>query len=190
MHFLNCDESVQELCEHWKTRLGLPGDDLYVTTDRRQFEAWLGRPVNSRIGGGYAFIPRTKRHIVLINLPRINLTQQKALDIVVCEELLHMRHRLDGDLRRHSKHGYDRIAHQVAGLTGSTLEEVRSALVTPTARPYRYRYECPTCRVSVYRRKRGVWSCGRCSPTFSRSHQLVLVEQFGPAGPPALDGSS
>ena len=39
-----------------------------------------------------------------------------------------MRDRLDGDLRRHAKHGYDRIAHRVSALTGATLDEIRTSV--------------------------------------------------------------
>jgi hypothetical protein len=190
VQFIDCDTAVQELCGRWSERLDLAGERLQITTSRRRFELWLGRRVDARIGGAYAFVPGTKTHIVLINLPRIDTAQPKAVELVVCEELLHMRHRLDGDHRRHAKHGYDRIAHQVATLTDSTLDEVRSVLIPQSKRPYRYRYECPTCRTSILRRKRGVWSCSRCSPTFSRKHQFVLVEEFGPAGPSMEKGTA
>jgi hypothetical protein len=80
--------------------------------------------------------------------------------------LIHMRDRLDGDLRRHAKHGYDRIAHRVASLTGARLEEVRGALLPAPRRPVRYLYRCPACGVSIPRRRKGLWSCGRCAPRF------------------------
>ena len=59
-----------------------------------------------------------------------------------------MRDRLDGDLRRHAKHGHDRIAHRVSALTGATLEEIRASLLPPVRRPARYTYECPSCGVA------------------------------------------
>ncbi len=178
MRFDECDEQVRALCLKWIARLELPDSALQVTCSRRRFESWLGRRVDARIGGGYAFDKSARRHLVLINLSRIDQTQPRAVEIVVCEELLHMRHRIDGDLRRHHKHGYDRIAMQVAQLTGVTMDEVRSALLPTHHRPYKYRYECPTCRRSVLRRKRGLWSCGTCAPTFSRHHVLRLVEEL------------
>ncbi len=180
MHVVDCTSEVESLCRVWAEELALPTTDLYITTSRKRFESWLGRRVSGSIGGGYAWSSRTKRHLVLINLPRIDLEQPKALEVVVCEELLHMRHRLDGDTRRHARHGYDRIAHQVSELTGASLEDVRGALVPVERRPYRYRYECPACKRSVLRRKQGTWSCGLCSPTFSRAHVLRLVEILSP----------
>jgi ribosomal protein L37AE/L43A len=93
---------------------------------------------------------------------------------VVAEELLHMRDRLNGDLRRHAKHGYDRVAHRVSALTGATLEEIRASLVPPQQRPARYLYSCPTCGAQVPRQRRGTWSCGRCAPRFDPQFILRL----------------
>src|SRR5690606_15185454 len=127
---------------------------------------WLGRGFDTRIGGAYVYLPKSASHSVLINLERIDQAQPRAIEIVVCEELLHMRHRLDGDFRRHAKHGHDRVAIQVAELTGASMDEVRGALLPVERKPFRYRYECPTCKRSIFRRKRGTWSCGLCSPRF------------------------
>jgi predicted SprT family Zn-dependent metalloprotease len=93
---------------------------------------------------------------------------------VVAEELIHMRDHLDGDRRRHSHHGYDRIAVRVSDLTGASLEEIRSALLPVDRRPIRYVYECPQCRRQVGRRRKGTWSCGSCSPAFDRRFILRL----------------
>lgn len=180
MIVIDCTSEVETLCRVWAERLALPTSNLYVTTSKQRFESWLGRRVNGSIGGGYAWSSRQGRHLVFINLGRIDREQPKSLDVVVCEELLHMRHRLDGDTRRHAKHGYDRIAHQVSELTGASLVEVRAALLPVERRPYRYRYECPECRRSVLRRKQGTWSCGLCRPTFSPAHVLRLVEVLSP----------
>ena len=155
--------------------LQLPADHLRITTNRRTFETWLGRRVSASIGGAYAFSARKRAHLVLINLVRIDLTRPRSLEIVVAEELIHMRDRLDGDLRRHARHGYDRIAHRVAAITGATLDEIRSCLVPRETRPLRYQYACPKCGLTVQRRRRGVWSCGRCSPRFDPKLVLRLV---------------
>jgi hypothetical protein len=163
------------LLERYIAILELPTDRLWVTTERAEFERWLGRRVRSSIGGAYAFSPRGGDHLVLINLPRIDAKQPKALEVVVAEELIHMRDRLDGDLRRHARHGYDRIALRVADLTGATPEEVRNALVPVKRRPPRYLYACPACGVQVPRRTRGTWSCGRCSPRFDPRFLLMPV---------------
>jgi len=175
-----CTAEIKALAEKWVRALDLPTPDLYVTTSRQRFESWLGRSVRPSIGGGYIFLVQQKRHCVLINLQRIDLSRPKSLEIVICEELLHMRHRLDGDIRRHAKHGHDRIAQEVAELTGSTLDEVRGALLPVKREPYRYRYECPVCRRSVLRRRQGLWSCGTCCAKFSREHILQLAEVFTP----------
>lgn len=175
---------TRRLVSHYVARLGLPTDQLWLTTSRKRFAEWLGRPVRSSLGGAYAFLPRSGTHIVLINLARIDLSQSRALEVVVAEELVHMRDRLDGDLRRHAKHGHDRIAHRVAGLTGASLEEIRAALLPTTKRRLRYVYACPGCGRQVPRRSRGIWSCGVCASRFDPRFTLQLVEDRGPARPP------
>ncbi|HEY7033451.1 MAG TPA: hypothetical protein VH482_19095 [Thermomicrobiales bacterium] len=169
------DEETEQLIARYVARLNLPTDDLRITTDRQTFERWLGRRVSSSIGGAYAFSSAKRAHLVLINLPRIDRSQPRALEIVVAEELIHMRDRLDGDLRRHAKHGYDRIAVRVAAMTGASLDEIRRCLVPVERRPLRYLYACPKCQHTVRRRRRGVWSCGRCSRRFDPKLVLRLV---------------
>jgi predicted SprT family Zn-dependent metalloprotease len=99
------------------------------------------------------------------------------VELVVAEELVHMRDRLDGDRRRHAKHGYDRIAHRVAALTGASLDEIRACLLPATRRPLRYLYACPGCNRHVRRRVRGTWSCAACSPTFDPRFTLTLIDE-------------
>lgn len=171
-------EATKALVDQYIERLALPVDHLQVTTDRRIFSAWLGRPIRGTLGGAFVFLPRSRMHTILINLERIDLQKPKALEIVVAEELIHMRDWLDGDHRRHSRHGYDRIAHRVADLVGVTLEEVRGALLPSGRRPYRYIYECPRCHHRVPRRLRGTWSCARCSPCFDRRFVLRLAAEL------------
>lgn len=168
------------LIRRYAELLALPTDRLKVTTRRDVFAAWLGRRVAASIGGAYAYLARTREHAVLINLDRIDRTRPRSLEVVVAEELLHMRDRLDGDLRRHAKHGYDRIARRVALLTGASLDEIRQAIVSPRRRHLRYVYQCLTCGIRVPRRIKGTWSCGRCSPRYDRRHLLQLVEDRGP----------
>jgi predicted SprT family Zn-dependent metalloprotease len=169
------DARIRALLSTYISKLDLPTDDLWVTTSRQTFDRWVGRKVGGSIGGAYVYHPGRKKHLILINLRRINLNQPKALEIVVAEELLHMRHRLDGDLRRHGRHGYDRIAVQVSELTGATMEEVRSCVKPVKRRTPKYVYACPKCNMEVPRSRTGVWSCGRCSPTFDRRYQLRIV---------------
>ncbi len=173
------DEETIHLLLHYVVRLSLPTGQLKVTTSRATYGGWLGRSIPSTYGGAYAFLTRTKEHAVLIHLERIDRSKPRALEVVVAEELVHMRDRLDGDLRRHAKHGHDRIAHNVAALTGASLDEIRSALLPVNRRPLRYTYECPTCRGQVRRRVRGTWSCSRCSSRFDRRHVLRLVADDG-----------
>lgn len=161
--------------EAYINRLDLPADGLRVTTERRIFEGWIGRRVRSSIGGAYTFDPRSGEHLILINLARIDLSQPRALEVVVAEELVHMRDRLDGDLRRHAKHGYDRIALRVAALSGASLDEIRAAVIAPAPRPARFIYSCPGCGVTVPRQRKGTWSCGRCSPRFDNRYILQLA---------------
>ncbi len=170
------DETMR-LLQQYVARLALPTDRMRVTTSRATYARWLGRrSISSALGGAYAFLPRRGEHAILINLDRIDLSQPKALEIVVAEELVHMRDRLDGDARRHAKHGYDRIALRVATLTGASLDEVRSALLPVRRRPLRYVYACPTCAKRYERRVRGTWSCGRCAPRFDARFVLQLAQ--------------
>lgn len=172
------DHRVVGLVEEYARRLALPLDDLRVTTDRAEFGRWLGRRVSSAYGGAYVYLRHVGIHAVLINLDRIDTAHPRNIEIVVAEELVHMRDYLDGDHRRHAKHGHDRIAHRVAQLTGASLDEIRSALVPVKRRPYRYVYACPRCGVQVPRKRKGTWSCGRCSPTFDRRYVLRIVEEL------------
>lgn len=168
-------EHVTVLVSKYVDRLDLSNEPLWVTTERRTFESWLGRRVNAAIGGAYVFLARHQHHAVLINVARIDMEQPKALEIVVAEELIHMRDWANGDRRGHAHHGHDRIASRVAELVGVTLAEVRSALLPTTRRPYRYVYACPGCGLKVPRRKRGRWSCRRCSPRFGSRFELRIV---------------
>lgn len=176
VRYERCDSRVRPLIEEYLGRLALPADRLWVTTDRGVYGGWLRRRVPAAYGGAYVFLRRQQAHAVLINLDRIDLDRPRALEVVVAEELIHMRDHLDGDFRRHAKHGHDRIAHRVAALTGASLEEIRSALLPVRRRPYRYVYGCPGCGLRVPRKKRGTWSCGRCSPQFDPRFLLTIVE--------------
>jgi predicted SprT family Zn-dependent metalloprotease len=178
--FGSSDERVVALARRYIDVLSLPTDRLRVTTDRAEYGAWLGRNVPSSYGGAYCYIRTIDLHAVLINLERIDTSQSRAIEIVVAEELVHMRDHLDGDHRRHAKHGYDRIASRVAELTGASLDEIRTALLPVQRRPYRYVYACPSCGMRVMRKRRGTWSCGRCSPTFNHRYVLRIVDEVSP----------
>jgi predicted SprT family Zn-dependent metalloprotease len=173
------DPETIRLVDRYVRLLRLPTDRLRLTTDRATFARWLGRRVGSGLGGAYAFLPRLGEHAVLINLPRIDRSRPRALEIVVAEELIHMRDWLDGDRRRHAKHGFDRIARRVAALTGASPAEVRTCLVPVRRRPVRYVYGCPACGLRVGRRVRGTWACGRCAPSFDPRFRLRLVADAG-----------
>lgn len=167
---------VARLVDDYLERLELPTDDFWITDDRAVYAGWLGRRVPAHYGGAYCFLGRHRAHAVLINTARIDLTAARAVEIVVCEELVHMRDFIDGDRRRHSHHGHDRIAHRVAALTGASLDEIRTCLLPTIHRAARYLYRCPACGATVRRRVRGTWSCGQCSPRFRPEFVLRLVE--------------
>ena len=169
------DPETIDLLTRYLQRLRLPTNRLRVTTDRMTFAQWLGRRVRSEVGGAYVYLPGLGDHAVLINLARIDRSRPKALEVVVAEELLHIRDWLDGDHRRHAKHGYDRVTHRVAVLTGASLDEVRACLLPISQRPLRYVYACPACDLRIARRVRGQWSCGRCASSFDPRFRLRLV---------------
>jgi predicted SprT family Zn-dependent metalloprotease len=173
------DLEVKVHLDHYAEVLGLSLENLLVTTYRREFERWLGRRVSSSIGGAYVFLIPNKCHAIFMNMARIDRSKERAVELVVVEELVHMRDYLDGDRRRHAKHGHDRIAVRVANLTGASLDEIRSCLIPAAIRPIRYHYACPACGMKVGRRCRGTWSCGRCSNRFDRRFLLQLVPEVG-----------
>lgn len=173
-----CDPGVVDLVTQYVERLALPTEDLLLTTSRKVYAKWLGRTIPTRYGGAYCFLKREKRHAVLINLERIDTSKPRSVEIVVAEELVHMRDHLDGDFRRHSHHGHDRIAHKVSLLTGASLEEIRGVLVPVERRPPHLIYECPRCAIRVARRRRGTWSCGRCAAAFDPRLVMQLVQEL------------
>ena len=172
------DPHCRALLHHYLDRLGLAGHPLRATDDRALFEQWLGRRVSAQIGGGFVYQPRLKTHLILISLARIDLSKPKSLEIVVAEETLHMRDWIDGDRRRHARHGYDRIAFRVAELADASIEDVRGCLLPTVRRPFKYEYGCPRCGVVIKRRVKGTWSCGRCSPKFDRRCLFQLIREL------------
>jgi predicted SprT family Zn-dependent metalloprotease len=182
------DEETHKWVEHYLTVLDLPADRLRVTTVRATFERWLGRRVGGGIGGAYVFLRGPKEHAILINLPRIDRSQPRALEIVVAEELIHMQDHIAGDHRRHAKHGYDRIADRVAQVTGATLDEIRSCLLPRQTRPYRYLYACSRCGTQVPRRVRGSWACGPCYRRNRKRYALKIVSLLDPLEPTPVTG--
>lgn len=155
---------------------------LQFTTSRKIFGRWLGRRIPSSYGGAYVYLNHSSTHAILVNLDRIDHTRAKALEIVVAEELMHMRDWLDGDRRRHAKHGHDRIAMRVANVTGASIDDVRNALVPVKPRDYRYVYVCPNCGHQVPRKRRGNWACRPCYNATGRKHPLRLAAHLDEDG--------
>lgn len=155
---------------------------LSITTSRKVFGRWLGRRIPSAYGGAYVYLRHNSTHAILINLERIDHSNKKSLEIVIAEELMHMRDWLDGDRRGHAKHGHDRIALRVAHVTGATLDEVRSALVPVQPRQYRYIYACPNCGHQVPRKRRGSWACRPCYDVTGRKYGLQVVAHLDDDG--------
>lgn len=172
------DPAARKLLAVWLQRLGLVGQPLRATDSREQFQRWLGRRVNAQIGGAFVHLPRERTSLILINLARIDASRPNSLEIVIAEEVLHMRDWIDGDRRRHAKHGHDRIAHRVASLVGVSLDDVRNCLLTAERRPFKYEYACPRCGVVILRRLKGTWSCRRCAPRFDRRFVFELVREL------------
>lgn len=173
-----CDPAAAELVKVYIGRLALPSERLWVTTDRSVYSGWLHRRIASSYGGAYCYLRGRDVHAVLINLERIDTAGPRAVEVVVAEELIHMRDHLDGDHRRHARHGYDRVALRVSELTGVSLEEIRRALIPVKRRPYRYVYACPSCGIRVPRKRMGRWSCSGCSPRFDPRFILQVVEHL------------
>lgn len=168
-------QAVVILMEDYGSRFRLLEQPLLITTSRRVFGRWLGRRVPSAYGGAYVYLSHSKTHAILINLERIDHRRPKSLEVVVAEELMHMRDWLDGDRRRHAKHGHDRIAMRVAQMTGATLEEIRNALVPVQPRGYRYVYSCPSCGRSMKRKRTGNWACRPCWERTGKKYVLNVA---------------
>lgn len=169
---------VVELMERYGRTFRLLEEPLCITTSRRVFGRWLGRRIPSAYGGAYVYLTHKGTHAILINLERINHRRSKSLEIVVAEELMHMRDWLDGDHRRHARHGHDRIAHRVAQVTGSSLDDVRNALVPVQPRGYRYVYSCPNCGRSMKRKRTGNWACRPCWEQTGKKYLLRITESL------------
>jgi predicted SprT family Zn-dependent metalloprotease len=182
------DGEVRIHLECYVPLLGLDDEPMWVTTNRPAFELALGRRVGASIGGAYVYHPKRKCHLILINLARIDRAKGRAVELVVVEELVHMRDWIDGDRRRHARHGHDRIAMRVSELTGATLEEIRNCLLPVRRREVRYLYRCPGCQRSIERKRQGVWSCARCAPRFDQRYIFVLERDFKSETMPAEYG--
>ncbi len=172
------DEQTRLLLSQYLDHFQLSGHPLLATDDRSIFQEWLGRRVSAQLGGAYVHHSRLTSHLILVNLDRIDRSKPKSLEIVVAEETMHMRDWIDGDRRRHSKHGYDRIAYRVAETVGASIEEVRSCLLPVERRPFKYDYGCPRCGTVIRRRVKGTWSCRRCSPGFDRRCVFRLLREL------------
>lgn len=178
---------VLDLMMHYGDMFGLLLHPLQFTTSRRVFGRWLGRRIPSSYGGAYVYLNHSGKHAILVNLERIDHSREKSLEIVIAEELMHMRDWLDGDKRRHAKHGHDRIAYRVAHATGATIEDVRNALIPVQPRGYRYIYQCPNCGHTVPRKRTGKWACRPCYTATGRKHPLRIAAHLDPDGSPATN---
>lgn len=179
IRFFTDDTETIALARLYFQRLQVSGVPCWLTTERRMFERWIGRRIGSTYGGAYIFDRRAGMHLILINLNRIDREKPRAVEIVVAEEVLHLRDRLDGDLRGHAKHGYDRIAQRVARLVGVPITEVRGCLLPVKRRPYRYLFRCSRCLWAVPRRRRGRWICPAC--WHQHRKRIMLREEPMPA---------
>ena len=166
---------VVDLMEEYGRRFRLLAEPLLITTSRRVFGRWLGRRIPSAYGGAYVYLTHKGTHAILINLERIDHRREKSLEIVVAEELMHMRDWLDGDRRRHARHGHDRIAIRVAQVTGASLDDVRNALLPVQPRDYRYVYSCPNCGRSMKRKRTGNWACRPCWEQTGKKYLLRVT---------------
>lgn len=173
---------VVDLMLHYGETFDLLHHPLKITTSRKVFGRWLGRRIPSAYGGAYVYLSHSSIHAILINLERIDHSREKSLEIVVAEELMHMRDWLDGDRRGHAKHGHDRIALRVSHVTGASIDEVRRALVPVKPRQYRYVYACPNCEHQVPRKRRGKWACRLCYNATGRQYVLQLVAHLDEDG--------
>lgn len=173
-------QAVVNLMEKYGSLFRLLAEPLLITTSRRVFGRWLGRRIPSSYGGAYVYLTHIRTHAILINLERINHSHPRSLEIVVAEELMHMRDWLDGDRRRHARHGHDRIAVRVSQVTGASLEEIRTALIPVQPRGYRYVYSCPNCGRSMKRKRTGNWACRPCWEQSGRKFLLHVTEEIDP----------
>lgn len=187
IEFFETDTEIVRWTHHYAAALGVQDEPLWVTASKATFETWIGRKVGSSLGGAYLYSRRRKRHLIFINRKRLNPDLERAAELVIAEELVHLRDHVIGDHRRHAKHGHDRIAHEVASITGATLEEIRSCLIPTRQLPFRWLYQCPGCGMLVKRKRQGTWSCARCANRFDPRYVLRLVGEIAPASAPARD---
>lgn len=180
IEFFEASEEIQAQTRRYAALLGIERELMCVTGSKALFEQWLGRKIGSSLGGAYVHSRRQRKHLILINLPRLNPELPIAVELVVAEELIHLRDWVMGDRRRHSKHGHDRIAHEVARVTGASLEDIRNSLIPTRQLPFRWIYRCPGCGMMVKRKRKGTWSCARCANRFDPRFVLQLVGEIDP----------
>ena len=77
--------------------LNLERERLWVTTNRQALEVAIKRGLSSSIGGAYVFDRKRNAHLILVNLERIDRSKPRSVELVVVEELVHMRDWIDGD---------------------------------------------------------------------------------------------
>jgi hypothetical protein len=87
--FAEDHEDVRRHVTNYAALLGIEQESGLVTVSKRQFEQWHGRRVGSSVGGAYVFSKRLDRHLILINLPRLNPASPRAIELFVAEELVH-----------------------------------------------------------------------------------------------------
>ncbi|CAN5661122.1 hypothetical protein BH09CHL1_BH09CHL1_33870 [soil metagenome] len=180
IEFFEADEEIQALARRYAALLEIEHQPTWITGSKALFEDWIGRKIGSSLGGAYVYSRRRRRHLILINRPRLNPELPIATELVVAEELIHLRDWVIGDRRRHSKHGYDRIAHEVARVTGASLDDIRNCLKPTRQLPFRWIYRCPGCGMMVKRKRKGIWSCARCANRFDPRFVLQLVGEIDP----------
>jgi hypothetical protein len=178
IEFFEADGEIQRLASHYANVLNVEDQPVWITASRPLFEQWIGRKVGSSLGGAYIYSSRKRRHLILVNRARLNPELPIAAELVVAEELIHLRDWVIGDRRRHAKHGHDRIAHEVARITGASLDDIRNCLVPTRQLPYRWIYRCPGCGMLVKRKRKGTWSCARCASRFDPRYVLQLVGEI------------
>jgi hypothetical protein len=217
----------QELMAHWLLfywrKLEIPKEELVLlamTDERREFARWTGKRLDSMALGCYCFIPspsemarsRRKpyalqtafslpasphRHLIFIE-PAM---QQKAIEVTIAHELIHLSDRVQGNPRRHTHHGHDAIATDEAAVTGYPLADLRALLheeslhreqVRRASRPIRYLYVCPQCGKQYPRTRRysHAVSCSHCDKNYNPRYHLYLLPLAEDADYPTDSASS
>lgn len=141
-------------------------DALNVQHFGGQLEATLAWSTRMRVIAGNC---DWQRRIIRISW-QYHVDRPHELRGTMLHEMLHL----------HLRRGHDAEFRREARRLGAPLWAEGPA----RRRPYKYVYRCPHCLLEVLRRRKGSWSCGRCSGgRYNPAYRLQIIRYLGNEAP-------